>query len=228
MKKLLKMYACLFLLGYVGLEAQAQRMPIQEFIAKTYFHGVPYMEAKAYGPQAVPALLQMLDDARMEPHRINILSTIGMIGSSTATQPLIRFFESRQGNLSYIDFISTLVVFQAMGYIAQGGDDKAYNYLVKWVQADQWQKSGLTFSYGSYQGPKMGQMIREIAIQGLGISGRADALERLLALARQVDNQAQDNSSISNLHQIIHDAIHMNQEIQTLGAEHVFSEEDHH
>jgi len=74
-----------------GLLSAEQPMDVKEFVRRIFIEGVPYEEARKYGPTDVPTLLKMLADPKEEAYRTNIVVTLGIIGDERAVDPLIAF-----------------------------------------------------------------------------------------------------------------------------------------
>jgi hypothetical protein len=71
---------------------------VRQFVRRLYPEGIPYAQARALQPEAVPELLRLLADRREELYWTNIVTTLGMIGSAEAIEPLIRFLEVARPN----------------------------------------------------------------------------------------------------------------------------------
>ena len=214
----------LFVLGTMlmlyGISAGAQTvtLPLREFVTKKYIHGVPYEDAKAYGRNVIPELTALLADVSYEVYRPNIVSVMGMIGDPSAVLPLKNYLYGQKGEISYSTFISVLAVFQALGYIAQSGDPDALQMLKNWSDPNYWNTAGLNFSYKSYKGPVMGEAISSLALQGLGISGREEALQHL----EKVNSGASLAKRKPSFDSCVKSAIQLNKRVKTEGAVKVF------
>lgn len=200
--------------------SQTPPTDLKTFVTRTYFHGMPYLEAKAYGPKAIPQLQNMLIDLNYEEYRPNIVSMIGRIGDAKGIKPLKDYLYSLKGEISYSTFISMLAIFQSLGYIAQSGNQEAIKMLTEWSDPDYYSKSGLSFTYGNYKGSLMGSSISSIAIQGLGISGRPEALNVL----KQMDNPRSIKNR-QNLSSSVKSAIQLHNRVKLEGAAKVFGKE---
>lgn len=200
--------------------SQVPKTDLKTFVTTTYQHGMPYDEAKAFGPKVIPQLVTMLNDGNYEDYRPNIVSMIGRIGDAKAIKPLKNYLYSLKGEISYPTFISALAIFQALGYIAQNGNGEALKMLQDWTDPEYYSKSGLSFSYGNYKGSLMGSSISSLAIQGLGISGRPEALSFL----KEMDNRKSSRHK-QKLENSVKSAIKLNNRVKAEGPSKVFGKE---
>ena len=164
------------------MAAQNDATDLRTFITQTYGHGVPYHAARAYGPQAVPELVAMLDDSSLEPHWSKVVFTLGAIGDPSAVQPLQSFLKHQRGEVSRGAFQAMLAVPPALGCIANGGDPAAFKTLLRLSKPGS-DKGGVKGSYRHYRGAAMKEVLGRMAIQGLGITGTAEA-SRVLDVMR--------------------------------------------
>lgn len=192
-----------------------QSQPLDQFISKMYIHGVPYEEAKSYGATAIPTLASFLEDPNFEPYLSNIIITMGHIGSPNATPHLLKFIELQSGEISEQRFIATLTVFQALGHISQSGDPIAMQALMDYKEETNWQTKPINYRFAQYQNAVMGEVIARMAIQGLGISGRPEAMAALRALENNPTTRADWADNVS-------EAKALNQKIQIQGVSKVF------
>ncbi len=188
----------------------------ERMVRQTYIHGVPYEAARALGPAAVPELVSLLGDPEFDESGVNIVAVLGYIGDPAAVEPLIAYVESLSGEVSVHTFRSVLTVFQALGHLAQSGDDRALGYLIAWSDATHWRSAGLGLSYRIYRDSRLGEVLGRMAIQGLGISGRPEAYRVLRDLA--------GGDLREDWHDNVGEAMEMNGRVAVEGARAVFSE----
>jgi len=200
-------------------QARAEQGPVdpRTLVTRPAIHGIPYSEARAYGRQAIPALLAMLRDTSLEEYWDKIIYVLGCIGDPAATAPLMDFLKSQRGEISVQTFRATLAVLPALGHIARGGDSAALTTITDFTQADQWQKAGLAFSYSRYRGEALGEVLGRTAIQGLGITGTPEALGVLYSLGSNPSLRPDWRDNVD-------EAVSLNLRIGLLGADAVFSE----
>jgi len=113
--------------------AQGPQVDLRTFVTAPHFHGLPYVEAHAYGSQAIPELAAMLKDPSMEPHWAKVVATLGCIEDASAVQPLIEFLKRYQSPVSADAFRALLSVLPALGQIAYGGDAVALKLITAFV-----------------------------------------------------------------------------------------------
>lgn len=205
-------------LGMGQIQLQ-KKLGVREFVSRQYVHGMPYEEAKAYGAQALPELVTLLNDQQFEEYRPNIISLMGRIGDSKAINPLMGYLLAQKGEVKYPTFISILATFQALGFIAQTSD-KALQILSSWSDPAYVQKSGFSASYRNYKDLEMAVLLSRMAIQGLGVSGRTEALSLL-----QYGPIAKQGRFKDRLDSDVKSAITLNRRIQTQGVAKTFGKE---
>jgi len=154
---------------------------LRTFITASYLHGVPYREARAFGPHAVPQLAAMLEDGAYEPHWFKVVFTLGAIGDPSAVGPLRSFLKRQRGELSLDQFRAVLAVPPALGVIAHGGDQAAFDALVRFTKL-KGSKSEIRGGYRRYRGGAMKEVLGRVALQGLGLSGSNQASQVLAAM----------------------------------------------
>ncbi len=199
--------------------AQEVQVDVRTFVTKMYIHGIPYIEAKSYGSGAIPELLLMLNDSTFEEYWVNIVSTLGYIGDTSAVMPLLSFINKKESEISVHAFRALLTTFQAMGHLSQNGNQMAMSFLINWKEVDYWQTAKLNFSYKRYKNETLGEVFGRMAIQGLGISGRSEALEVLLKMQN-------DNNLQSDWFDNVEEAIILNYRVKEEGVNRVFGEEE--
>jgi hypothetical protein len=197
----------------------AQKSPdIRSFVTRIYPHGIPYLEAKSYGHEAVPELVKMLNDSEMEYYHANIILTLGMIGDTVSINHLKEFLASQEDEISPSSFTAVLALFQALGYLAQNGSDEAVKILSNWTRQDYWKYAKLNFSYKHYNDGILGEVFGRLAIQGLGMSGRSEARQILESLRK-------DKNLRSDWADNVTEALNLNLRVNEEGAEKVFGQE---
>lgn len=205
----------LLLAGFFGWSQSPAKEPVREFVTKLYFHGIPYEEARSYGKAAIPELVAVLKDPGLEKYWPNVVITLGFIGDPSAVKPLLNFVQESKGEISLNRFRAILRVFQALGHIAQSGDNTSLNTLLNYTSAAHWKAKNMQFTYNQYSGEAMGEVLARQAIVGLGISGSAKALEKIAELkaSKETRKDWQDNLT---------EAATMNVKVKTMGARKVF------
>lgn len=184
-----------------------------------YPHGIPYAEARAYGPSAVPELVAMLQDPSMEPHWTKVIWTLGCIGDPAAVSPLMTFLKQQRGEVSVDAFRGVLAVMPALGMIAQSGDREALSIVMAYTNSRQWLPAGLYFGYQRYRGAALGEVLSRTAIQGLAVSGRTEARQLLESMNHSADLRPDWRDNVG-------EALRIHERINAEGAARVFGGED--
>ena len=171
----------------VTVAAVQPDLGIEEFVRRFYVHGVPYNEARRFGPSAIPRLQAMLDDANQKPYWPNIVGVLGIIGDESVAQVLIDLIErNRDKALDGETYRAALSAPIALGYLANRTSERALNYLANASEtlasaspAEARAAGELRLDAGS---------IGQSAVLGLALSGRPQArqiLERLIQSTSQ-------------------------------------------
>lgn len=165
--------------------------PLQEFLARTYVHGIPFDEAVAYGPAAVPELIAVLRDPRREAQWNNAAVMLGMIGEPAGVDAVMAFIrDPGQGEVSPARAWARGNAVVALGYAANRGHPGALQYLAEGLDPAAWTRRGLRGVAATRQaeageepeGPA--ELLSELAAAGLALSGRPEARAALEARLR--------------------------------------------
>lgn len=181
----------------------AQSMDIRDFVRQTFIHGVSYEEASKYGSDAVPTLLEMLEDTAEEAHWSNIVVTLCIIGDETAVDPILAFIAKDQGELSHSHYKAKTSAIMALGYlINKSGNKKALDYLRACLNPDVWADRKISWT-SPYQASVDARNVQlsTLAIWGLVLSGNSEAAEALRTLQQPATTESakQFQAHVSNV-----------------------------
>jgi len=196
----------------------AEPADVRAFVTQNHIHGVPYSKARAYGPSAIPLLVPMLKNRDLQENWVDVVTTMGFVGDGSATAPLLAFLRRQRGEITVAMFRAVLSVYPSLGHIAGNGDKDALNTLLEAADPRKLKSQGFLFGYSAYRGDALVHQLSRMAVQGLGISGRPEALARLEQLGA-------DPVLSPTMGDIIEEAIRLNQQVQAAGAASVFGEE---
>ncbi len=166
-----------------GSLAQSQdevQWRVQDLVFKHYMDGIPYSEAHALGPEALPYLLELLENPEIKIFWTNVVVTIGFIEDPSAVDPLIDFLERAEGEVDGASFRALLSVPYALGCIAAGGGDRSIAYLAGTIAG-----SGNTAIRWQFRDKPVHDLVAEYAVMGLAVSGRPEARQLLQTLHRE-------------------------------------------
>ena len=156
---------------------------VRKLVSATYADGFPYDEARKLGPQAESILLQLVDRQDMKPFRSNIVVTLGILGSAQAAKRIITIIETGTGDLPPDEVQTRMDAVVALGYAANvGADATAINYLLAGADVAHWTPPRITWTLPGGGSPAV--RLRTRAISALGLSGNADAHQKLLQLQK--------------------------------------------
>lgn len=223
MKNCIKATACGILVALVAMgalfttaEAQTKKKDLQAFVTSDFIRGVPYQEAQSYGKAALPELHDMLQDKSLENYWPNVVGVIAYIGDASSVDPLMRFLDDLEGEVSPRAFQAALQVMPALGFISnESAAAKALGTVIDYSAEEYWRTAEFGFTYGAYQNEMLGEVFARMAIMGLGISGQPEALAHL--------NQMQTASLRSDWEDNVREAIATNQTIQQNGLNSIFN-----
>ena len=154
------------------------------FVRTQYAEGMPVDDARAFGPEALPILEDMLADPDFYANRPVIAGTIGAIGGEEAGRILTDFMASFDGRAPQgPDYQAGFSAVTALGYAAASGSETALGYLTDTA----------TGTSESAAKPGLGlpaSVLRNQAVQALGVSGTVEAGETLRELADDGDASA--------------------------------------
>jgi hypothetical protein len=163
--------------------SNATRAKVDNLVRQHYFRGIPYLEAHSLGPEAIPYLLDKLNDPVERDFWVNIVVTLGFIEDGTSVEPLVSYLENNCGEVDVYKFKALISVPFAIGCIASTGDRNSLNYLIEMTyslnpRAVEWK----------YRGIDIDSLMVLQAITGLAISGRQEAREALEDIKTRLKN----------------------------------------
>ena len=165
-------------------ESGAPPEDVRDFVRQYFVHGTPFDQASRYGPEAVPVLLEMLDDPAEVEWWPNIVTVLGMIGEPTVFEPLKAFLEEpTEGTLTRPHYQAKANVPLALGYLVnQSGNEAALDYLIEGADPGFWQ--GQVMGRASFQAStaERNEDMAQRFVLGLALTGKPRALQALQAL----------------------------------------------
>lgn len=202
-----------------------QQVDVRQFVRRLYPEGIPYAQATAPSPGAVPVLLGLLADRNEELYWTNIVTTLGMIGRPEAIEPLIRFLESGAAQpVSLLEFRAKLAVQPALGYIlAKQSHDRTFTYLREGLNPEAWARRISWRAPAAGGNVNLNAQLTEMAIWGLALSGRADAGSVLTQLRATIT--AERAKFGVDAEQVISDALRAHATIARVGLVGYYAQE---
>jgi hypothetical protein len=155
---------------------------ITPFVSGIYEHSVPYREAHALGPHALPQLTAMLEKERHKFYWQTIAATINYIGEPSGFPTLRSFMLNRfQGEIDTPTFSAMAAIMATMGPLA-ATSDSAFAFLVSGTNPEFW--SNLRWTNEHHKGRYLRVLWSELAINSMALSGRREAVPVLERLAK--------------------------------------------
>ena len=175
------------------LASAARPEPVQSFVRKGFFEGVPYNQARLYSDADVPELQRLLQDPAAEDTWRNVVGTLGAIGTERAKDVLIAYlFADPDGQLSPAAYIAKSDVPVALGWLVHKSDDRAaLELLIEATDGNWWVAQGIDWSTPIHRDREdlVASLVTK-AIIGLTLSGTEEAEIRLAQLQGQLDPNA--------------------------------------
>ena len=192
---------------------------LDNFVKQTYIHGVPFQQARALGPGAVPKLIKMLSNKRYEKHWANVVVTLGFIGDNRAVDPMIKFItQSRAATISQNNIVAKRSAVMSLGYIVnKTGNKKAFDFLAKSLEPNIWRTRKVTWRTRLIKPGVRDKSLTKMAVLGLAVTGKkeaADVLKKFKLSAKYKNNKT---LYIKNMPQIIDSSIQEHKSIKSQG-----------
>ena len=157
---------------------------VQEFVSQHYFDGLPFDKASAYSEADLPQLEALLADSSKSEYWANVAGAIGVIGGERASDKLIGFIQSNaeRSSVNVNTYRAGLDAVLSLGYAANDGDQKALNYLSSAARALETAPAARASASSGRTLKLSERIVGQVAVQGLALSGRAEALNVLSTL----------------------------------------------
>ncbi len=163
---------------------------VEKFIGGRFIEGVSPESVRKLDKSSVVKLVEALDRRSLESYHSRIISALGIIGDVRARSPLVNYIESPSGPISLERFTAMLGAPLALGRLAAQGDKESLEYLLRRSSVENW--SGLRWLFLE-AGDLQGVFLTRAVLNGLGVSGRPEALRRLEELRGRDDKILQES-----------------------------------
>jgi HEAT repeat protein len=196
-------------------QGKGKQMKLEDFVSQNFFHGLPYDEAVAYGPSAVPKLIKILKDPQQESKWSIAVSMLAMIGDERGLDAVFEFIKQPgEGEVTPSREWARGNAVMALGYSAnKGRSKKALRYLQEGVEPGAWKNRGVRGAKGKgtakvrkrgdedAEGEEQEESIvderlSELALLGLALSGTP---EGKAALEKRRDEPGLGNEELDML-----------------------------
>ncbi len=168
--------------------AAQEREPLESFVTGGFYHGLPRAQAESYGPEAVPELLEILNDPSQQEHWDQVVDMLSIVGDARATPALQAFFEDRFEGAIAIDAYQALVqVPRAMGEIAQRGDRQAQAWLERGLMPEDWANRSIGWAVPALNDADRRVLFSKLNISGLSRVGNQSSLTKLREVRQSID-----------------------------------------
>ena len=138
---------CGFVVSNISV-AQAPKENVRDFVRGYYYHSLPIDQARRYGKESVPVLLDMLNDDRERKAWPNIVLMLGLMEDQRGVQPLINFLETRfRGSVDKTVYRTLVLVPNSLGMLATSTDTLAHRYLMNSLTQSSWRQRNLSWTY---------------------------------------------------------------------------------
>jgi hypothetical protein len=164
-----------------------EREPLRDFVTAQYYHGIPRRQAAAYGPEAVPELLEILQDPAEHETWDQVVDMLSIVGDARATPALTDFFENRfEGTVTIDTFQALAQVPRALGAIASRGDQEAEAWLERGLMPETLSENRVRWTIPALDTADRSALLFKLNISGMARVGTTTSLERLRTLERSV------------------------------------------
>jgi hypothetical protein len=158
----------------------------REFVKRGFYEGMPYTEAREqFGPDAVPILIKLLDDAEYAPHWAKVAQLVGYISRDSKSVPALLTYAARADDWRGLDgtagYRRVLGKIEAVGWLGLVGSEEATKALRELVTVAG--AAALVKKWGELPGAFAKDPGRAVAL----VRGRA---AKGLVLARQAEDVA--------------------------------------
>jgi hypothetical protein len=156
---------------------------LASFVRGSWEHGIPYTEARAFGPEALPYLREWLKADPLREQWTTIVWMIGYIGQPEDFETLREFLEDRfTGEVDGATFNALISAIHVMGHVAVSSD-KAMAYLRSATNPNYFQKIKWTHETSDVR--DLHVLLSKLAINALGTTGRPEAEQILKDIQRK-------------------------------------------
>ena len=160
--------------------------PVGEYVRGRWVHGLPFeLTAETYGPDDVPALLNILESRSRSEDWANAATALAIIGNARAANYLIRFIERPEpDDLSAPARRAKTAAIIALGYLVnRTASPLALGYLLDRAEVANWRgiETVPPLAPGQPAAARRADL-GEHAVLGLALSGNARAHARLNAM----------------------------------------------
>jgi len=196
-----------------AVKSSENNVKLQDFVSQVFIEGLPYEEAIAYGPAAVPELIASLRDPRQEAKWPNAAVMLAMIGGPAAFDAVTAFIKDPgPGELTPHRNWARENAVMALGYYANTPSGKrALTYLRESLTPNIWKQRGVRGAIGSRSPAKSGaetegdegdivdDMLTQYALIGLALSGTPEGKAAITAYGRMQGRTASQREMLKEL-----------------------------
>lgn len=158
-------------------------LSIEQFVKESTLP-IPYNQARRYGREQVPKLLEMLRDRQREAYWPAAIHVLGLIGDESAYAPLVQFLQNNEPpRVSPTIYDAKIRTVLALGHLAFAGSRESWEYLLASLEPGIWQKRNIRWlSDFDVDETDRNQGLTQVAVVALGLSGRPEAKKKIQEL----------------------------------------------
>lgn len=177
------------LLGSFGSAAGADSNDVahaESLGLTTYYEGFPPELGDEISAAGAERLAELLADPAFSDHHATLIEALAASGQPAAYPALIAYANRDTGPaLGPDEYRGRRALPLAMGRLAQS-DARALSWLLEAVDAE----GPAPFRAGPHDASELGDRFRRLALYGLGVSGRPEALKRIRAVETESEPDA--------------------------------------
>lgn len=169
------------------------RTELEAFVTSVYFEGIPLEDARKFVGKDDAYLSRVLQDQGMVNYHPAALTILGLSGTQSAEQALVRYVVSGNERIDSSFMASKSDAVMSLGYLANvSGGKFGLKTLIETAEGG-WSKQGMSWSLDYSKDPAAApESIRRMSLIGLALSGHPDAgpvLERAKVNAEKADGE---------------------------------------
>jgi hypothetical protein len=175
---------------------------VREFVRRMYLHGIPYEVASKLPRDAVPTLLELLNNPEEKDYWTNIVTTLGFIGDERAVKPLVEFVSENNGEIGPQEFRAKEGALIHLGDLINKTQNKQALAFLKQVAAgESLREARLAAAAADVQEDPVASF-RTAAVLGLALSGSDEAAAVIENANRVAPANADNRAALSEAQRI--------------------------
>ena len=190
------------------LESEREQVPIEDFVRRTYIHGLPYQETAAYGSSVLSKLREMLADPAEAEHWSNVVVALCILGGERELETIQNFIgENGSEALSRASYAAKTNAITALGYFVFRTESReALDYLKQGLEPSTWSER-IHWQSPYHSSPEERNVqLAQMSVMALALSGHPEGRAAL----EDLKTEATRSGGISEINNLLDEAIETN------------------